>query len=100
LGRSITTIRGFKKPSRPAEAPAPTSANAFEALAVYAPAVLVAHLNAPNSTLAPTLALVWVALRVAHGFAYLANLPALRTACFALATLCSIALYLVGGHVL
>jgi uncharacterized MAPEG superfamily protein len=76
------------------------SANAFEALAVYAPAVLIAHLQAPNSALAPTLALLWVALRVVHGLAYLANQPGLRTACFALATLCSLSMYLVAAHVL
>jgi uncharacterized MAPEG superfamily protein len=76
------------------------SANAFEALAVYAPAVLVAHINAPNAALAPALALAWVALRVTHGIAYLANQPGLRTTCFVLATLGSIAMYLVGAHVL
>jgi uncharacterized MAPEG superfamily protein len=76
------------------------SANAFEALTVYAPAVLVAHINAPNAALAPTLALAWVSLRAGHGIAYLANQPGLRTTCFVLATLCSIAMYLVGAHVL
>ncbi len=43
------------------------SANAFEALSVYAPAVIVAHLLAPTSSLAPVLALAWVALRLGHG---------------------------------
>jgi uncharacterized MAPEG superfamily protein len=75
------------------------SANAFEALAVYAPAVLVAHLAAPDSALASKLALAWVVLRIAHGIAYLGDKPALRTVCFAFALLCSFAMYLVGAHV-
>lgn len=76
------------------------SANAFEALGVYAPAVLVAYLVVPHSELAPKLALAWVALRIAHGAFYLANKPGARTVAFALGTLCSIALYLVAAHVL
>jgi len=76
------------------------SANAFEALAVYAPSVLLAHLNAPDSALAPKLALAWVALRLGHGLAYLGDKPALRTTCFAFALFCSYGLYLVGARVL
>ena len=76
------------------------SSNAFEALMVYAPAVLVAHMQAPASELAVKLALVWVALRVGHGVAYIADRPAVRTACFALASVCALALYLVGAHIL
>lgn len=76
------------------------SANAFEALAVYVPAVLVAHLVAPGSTLAPKLAVAWVILRVAHGAAYLANNAALRTLFFALATFCSLGFYLIAAQVL
>jgi uncharacterized MAPEG superfamily protein len=76
------------------------SANAFEALAVYAPAVLTAHLQSPASDLAPKLALAWVALRVAHGIFYIANKPAARTACFALASVCAVAFFLVAAHVL
>ncbi len=76
------------------------SANAFEALIVYAPAVLVAHAQVPASQLATSLALAWVALRVGHGIAYIADKPVARTACFALAMLCDAGLYLVGAHVL
>ena len=76
------------------------SANAFEALAVFAPAVLVAHLQAPASALAPVLTLTWLLLRVLHGLFYIADKPALRTTCFALASICAIALFLVGAHVL
>jgi uncharacterized MAPEG superfamily protein len=76
------------------------SANAFEALSVYAPAVLVAHLFAPGSGLAPVLAAGWVGLRVLHGLFYVGDKPAARTACFALASLCSIALYLVAAQLI
>jgi uncharacterized MAPEG superfamily protein len=74
------------------------SANAFEALTVYAPAVLVAHLQAPDSALAPKLCILWVVLRTLHGIAYVADKPALRTVFFALATVCAFALFLVGAH--
>jgi len=76
------------------------SANAFEALAVYPPAVLTAHLQSPASDLAPKLALAWVALRVAHGIFYIANKPAARTVCFALASACAVTFFLVAAHVL
>jgi uncharacterized MAPEG superfamily protein len=76
------------------------SANAFEALAVFAPAVLFAHFQAAASPFAAALAMTWVGLRVGHGVAYLANKPALRTACFALASACAIALYFVAARML
>lgn len=75
-------------------------ANAWEALAVFAPAVLVAHLGAPESTLAPTLALVWVACRVLHGVVYIADLAPARSALFTVALLCAMGLFLVGAGVL
>ena len=47
--------------------------------------MLTAHLQAPDSQLAPKLALAWVALRIAHGVFYLGDKAALRTARFAFA---------------
>jgi uncharacterized MAPEG superfamily protein len=76
------------------------SNNAFEALAVYAPAVLAAHIQSPASELAPKLAIAWVVLRVAHGILYIADKPLGRTVSFALATACSIAFFLVAAHIL
>lgn len=76
------------------------SQNAFEALAVYAPAVLVAHLLAPASELAAPLALAWAAFRVAHGVFYVSDKAPARGVCFGLATACSMLLYLVAAHVL
>jgi uncharacterized MAPEG superfamily protein len=75
-------------------------ANAWEALAVFAPAALLAHFAAPQSTLAPTLALVWVACRVLHGVVYVADVDKARSAAFAVAFFAAIGLYLVGAGVL
>jgi uncharacterized MAPEG superfamily protein len=76
------------------------SANAFEALATYAPAVIVAHILAAGSQLAAALSVAWLLLRIGHGLAYIADKPALRTLCFALGAACAIALYFVAAHVL
>jgi uncharacterized MAPEG superfamily protein len=92
-------LQQAKQTGRGARANA-ASANAFEALTAYAPAVLIAHIQAPGSTLAPTLALAWVALRVLHGLFYIGDKPALRTTCFALATFCAVGLFLIAAHVL
>jgi len=74
--------------------------NAFEAITLYVPAVITAHLFAPDSKLAPTLALVWVAARVLHGVVYLANIPPARTALFSVGMISVLGLFLIGGHVL
>ena len=76
------------------------SQNSFEALAVYAPAVLVAHLLAPTSELASPLALAWVAFRVGHGVFYVTDKASARGVCFGLGTACSVLLYLVAAHIL
>lgn len=74
--------------------------NAWEALAVFTPGVIAAHLFAPASTLAPTLALVWLVARVGHGGAYLANVPPLRSAMFFVGFLCAVGMFLIAGRVL
>lgn len=74
--------------------------NAWEALAVFAPAVIVAHLGAPNSTVAPILCLVWVAARLLHGVLYISNIAAARSAMFGVALLCAMALFFVGAGIL
>ena len=75
-------------------------ANAFEALAIWAPAVLAAHATAPQSTLAPTLAMVWIAVRLLHGIVYIIGIAPVRTLLFAIGMVCAILMYLVAGHVL
>jgi uncharacterized MAPEG superfamily protein len=69
--------------------------NAWEALALFTPAVVVSHLaNAPAGT-AATLSLVFVAVRALHGCFYLANLDALRSLSFFVALGCVIGLFLI-----
>ena len=75
------------------------ASNGWESLAVFAPAVLFAFLSAPTSTLAPTLAIAWIAIRLVHGTLYVADVATLRTLSFVLGLLCALGLYLVGGHV-
>lgn len=72
-------------------------ANAWEALAVFAPCILFAHIQSPSSGIAPILAFAWVGARVLHGVAYVANLAPLRSTLFLLAQLCSVGLFLIGA---
>jgi uncharacterized MAPEG superfamily protein len=70
--------------------------NCFEAFTLFAPAVLlclVAHVNAPAA-----IAAAWIhpALRLAYIGAYVANLPPLRSLCWAGAITCTGILYLEG----
>ena len=75
-------------------------ANAWEALAVFAPAAVLVLTRAPTSSLAPTLALVWLVARVLHGVMYLADVDKARSGCFAIALFSAVGLYLVGGGVI
>jgi uncharacterized MAPEG superfamily protein len=74
--------------------------NAFEALGVWAPAVLAAHATNPQSTLAPTIAIAWMAVRFLHGVTYVIGIAPLRTLLFAVGMVCAVVMYLVAGHVL
>ncbi len=53
--------------------------NAWEALAMFTPAVLVAHLNGATAGQAATAAMLFIAMRIAHGVFYLADLGTLRS---------------------
>jgi uncharacterized MAPEG superfamily protein len=75
-------------------------ANAFEAIAVWAPAVLAAHMTNPTSTLAPKIAIGWVIARVVHGVLYVAGISAARSLCFAVGLICAVLMYLVAGGVI
>ena len=74
--------------------------NAFEALAMWAPAVLAAHATNPGSTLAPKLAMAWMGVRFLHGIVYIIGIAPVRTLLFAVGLVCSILMYLVAGNVL
>ena len=70
--------------------------NGFEAFTLFAPAVLlclVSHVNAPAAI---TAAWIHPALRLAYIGAYVANLPPLRSLCWAGAITCTGILYLEG----
>jgi uncharacterized MAPEG superfamily protein len=53
--------------------------NAWEALAMFTPAVLVAHLQGATSGHAAIAAMLFIAARIAHGCFYLADLSSLRS---------------------
>lgn len=71
--------------------------NAWEALAVFTPGVLVAHIAHADPVWSARLAISWVVLRLLHGVMYLADLDKLRSACFGLALLCALGLFVLAG---
>jgi uncharacterized MAPEG superfamily protein len=76
---------------------AAASANAFEALAVYAPAVVIAHLQALHSPLPTALSLLWVALRIGHGVCYVTDRAAARGLCFIGGSVCTVGMYVAAA---
>ena len=71
--------------------------NAFEALAVYAPAVLVAHVTHANPTHSMILSIVWVVARFMHGILYLNNVDKARSGMFALGMLAAIGQFVIAA---
>jgi len=71
--------------------------NAFEALAVFAPAVLVAHVTHANPMHSTILAAVWVVCRFLHGVLYIANIDKARSGVFFLAFLSAIGQFVIAG---
>lgn len=71
--------------------------NSFEALAVFAPAVVVNHLVGADPTASAGLAVVWVALRVLYGVLYLSNAGNPRSIVWGLSLLCSLGLFVLAG---
>jgi uncharacterized MAPEG superfamily protein len=53
--------------------------NSWEALAMFTPAVLVAHVNGATTGHAAIAAMLFIAARVVHGCLYLADLASLRS---------------------
>ena len=71
-------------------------ANSFEALPFFIGAVIIAHqLGAPQTRL-DILALLFITLRIIYITMYVAGLPKTRSAIWALAFLCNIAIFLSG----
>lgn len=72
--------------------------NAFEAIAVFAPAVLVAHLAGADPAWSARWAEIWVVARVLHGVFYLANLDLLRSTAFGVGMVCSVGLFVLAAR--
>jgi uncharacterized MAPEG superfamily protein len=72
-------------------------ANAFEALAVFAPAVLVAHIAHADPEWSMRLAVAWVVVRVLHGVFYLTDTDKVRSLCFGVGMLCAVGLFVLAG---
>lgn len=71
--------------------------NAFEALMVFTPAVLVAHVTKADPMLSTALAVGWVVCRVLHGVLYLADIDKARSGMFALGFLCAIGQFVISA---
>jgi uncharacterized MAPEG superfamily protein len=73
-------------------------ANAWEAFAPFAAAVLVAHYaRAPQPTV-DMLALGFIAFRIGHAAAYLGNKPSLRSALWLGGFVCVVGLFVVAAR--
>lgn len=64
--------------------------NAWEALAIYTPCVLISHLVMPGSSTAAMAGLIWVAARVVHGVLYCMDLATLRSLAFMVGMGCAV----------
>lgn len=73
-------------------------ANAWEAVALFTAAVVVAHLAGASPRLSAIASLVFVAARILHAVLYLADLDKLRTLTFLVAWGCCIWLFLLAAR--
>jgi uncharacterized MAPEG superfamily protein len=71
--------------------------NAFEALMIFAPAVLVAHVTHADPKLSAGLAVAWVVFRFLHGVFYLANIDIARSVVFFGAFLSALGQFVIAG---
>jgi uncharacterized MAPEG superfamily protein len=69
--------------------------NSFEALPLFAAAVIIAHLRGASQGTIDLLAMGFIAARVVFIALYLANLPALRSLAWGIAMLCTVAMFFV-----
>ena len=74
--------------------------NSFEAFVLFAPAALLCLIANVDNSIAIAAAWAYPALRLAYIAAYVANLPPLRSLCWAGAMTCTGLLYLSGSSVL
>ena len=71
--------------------------NAWEALAVFGVAVVVAHLAGADPGLSATAALLFVAARIGHAIFYIANIDIARSGVFLVGVGCIIWLFVLAG---
>ena len=71
--------------------------NGFEAFPPFAAAVIIAHLAGGAQDSINLLAVAFVALRLAYGFAYMADKAILRSILWALGLLCVISLFIIAA---
>jgi len=72
-------------------------ANAWEAFAPFAAAVIIAHLAGARQATVDLLALVFIGARVAHGLLYVADQAMLRTIVWTIGYGCVVGLFLVAA---
>lgn len=72
--------------------------NAFEAIATFAPAVVVAHLAGANPLWSARLAITFVVARVLHGIFYLTDIDLARTAAFLVGIVCTGGLFVLAAQ--
>ena len=71
--------------------------NSWEALIMYVPSVLVAHIVGADPALSGYAALVFCAARVVHAGCYLANIATIRSASYFVALGCCVWLFWLSG---
>ena len=74
---------------------AAAESNAWEALAIFAAAVLVNHANGGNPGTSATLAMAWVGARILHAIFYITDIDLARSGVFLVGLGCTVALFFV-----
>ncbi len=69
--------------------------NSFEAFPPFAAAVVIAHLAHNANGTIDRLAMAFVVLRIAYGFAYIANRPTIRSLLWTAAVACWVSMYFI-----
>jgi uncharacterized MAPEG superfamily protein len=72
--------------------------NGLEALAYFAPAVIVAHLAHADPDWSARLAITFIVCRIVHGVVYIGDRPPIRTISFALGLLASLGLFVLAAR--
>jgi uncharacterized MAPEG superfamily protein len=72
--------------------------NAFEAIATFGPAVLLAHLAGADPVWSARLAETFVVVRVLHGVFYLTDLDLARSSAFTVGMACVVGLFVLAGR--